>query len=79
MKNIYEVREWTMCGGWIASWQTTDDNGQEVAWTFDSIEEADEELHDHISELIAEGMAEDEEFERENYRIYNKETDECVS
>lgn len=63
----FEVQELTLCDGWVNNW-VDDINGEEIPVTFDSYEEAMEELNTFLEEA-------NEEYERGNL-IFKYEMDE---
>ena len=50
MSKKYEVQHHTVCDGWVNVWHEYDDNHDQVPLTFDSFEEALEELDQHLYE-----------------------------
>jgi hypothetical protein len=44
----FEVQTHTICDGWVNTWTTTDDSGQELPEYFDSFEDAHNEIEDFI-------------------------------
>jgi len=71
----YEVRQNTMCGGWVNNW-LIDDEPQ----LFDSLPEAQKELYDHLDDLLLDSeYLEDEQPDGEEYRIYDLVNSEYVA
>ena len=70
-KDIYEVQEYTLCDGWINTWTTYDDDGNEVPSQFTSEQGAKEELEDFFyqcREAVEDGNMEDVP-DREDFRV----------
>lgn len=69
----YEVQHFTLCEGWVNTWQIEDDNGDMVPETFDTYAEAQaalDEFFDDIEREIAEGhRAEGECYELSEFKI----------
>ena len=67
----YEVQEYTLCDGWINTWTTYDDDGNEVPSTFRSKQDAEDELYDFFyqcREAVEDGNMSDEP-DHEEFRI----------
>jgi hypothetical protein len=60
---MYQIEHFTLCDGWINT--STDDNGEPVL--FDTLEQAQEALESHWSDLQAEGMA--NTYSRDEWRV----------
>ena len=54
MSTQYEVQQDTICDGWTNTWHEYDDDNNEVPMTFDSIDEAVEELDEHLNDCLKE-------------------------
>ncbi len=82
MSGIYEVHTWTLCGGWGNCWIVTDENGCEQPDTYPTIEaaqaEIDELFEDIKNEITYGERSPDDAFDREEYRIYDRENKEYV-
>jgi hypothetical protein len=59
MTKRYEVQQYTICDGWTNTWTEYDDDNNAQPMTFDSFEEALDELDEHLNDC-------DKEFERGN-------------
>ena len=83
MKNRFEVHTWTLCEGWVNCWTVTDEHGNEQPDSYQTIETAQaeiDELFDDIKSEIESGeRAPDEDFERDDYRIFDVVNGEYVA
>ena len=50
ISKTFEVQEFTLCDGWINTWTTYDDDGNEVPSQFDSEEGAQASLDDFFKQ-----------------------------
>lgn len=73
MKPRYEVQHYTLCEGWINCWSIINSDDSQTPQTFDSVEAAQAEIDDFFADIQAEidegSRAEDEGYDREEYRI----------
>ena len=71
MTKRYEVQHYTLCDGWINTWSDYDEDGNETPSTYDSFEDALNELDsflDDEQEAFEEGNIESP-YDREEFRI----------
>lgn len=71
MSKRYEVQHYTLCDGWINTWSDYDEDGNETPSTYDSFEDALNELDsflDDEQEAFEEGNIESP-YDREEFRI----------
>jgi hypothetical protein len=71
MTKRYEVQHYTLCDGWINTWSDYDEDGNETPSTYDSFEDALNELDsflDDEQEAFKEGNIESP-YDREEFRI----------
>lgn len=82
MTGKYEVHIWTLCEGWVNCWMVTDEKGNEQPDTYPTIEaaqaEIDELFEDIENEITSGERSPDDGFDREDYRIYDREKNEYV-
>jgi len=61
---MYEVRTNTWCDGWVNAWSVGDRDEDMVPQTFETIEEAQKEINEHVDDVNygrrLEGLEEDE-------------------
>ncbi len=71
MTKRYEVQQDTMCDGWTNTWTEYDDDNNAQPMTFDSFEEALEELDEHLNDCAQEFKRGNisEPYLREEFRI----------
>lgn len=83
MTNIYEVHTWTLCEGWVNCWTVTNEKGKEQPDTYPTIEaaqaEIDELFEDIKNEITSGERSPDDDYDREDYRIYDTENNEYVA
>ncbi len=83
MTNIYEVHTWTLCEGWVNGWTVTNEKGKEQPDTYPTIEaaqaEIDELFEDIKNEITSGERSPDDDYDREDYRIYDTENNEYVA
>jgi len=48
---MYEVQHYTLCQGWVNTWNTWDDLEGEQQQTFETVEEAQAELDDFFNDI----------------------------
>jgi hypothetical protein len=67
----YEVQQFTLCDGWINTWNEYDDDNNEIPLVFDSYEEAEEELENNLLDCVKEFRRGNIEspYEAEEFRI----------
>lgn len=67
----FEVLENTICDGWVNTWHEYDDDNNEIPMTFDSFEEALDELYGNIYDMEkAFNMGDiSSPYDRENFKI----------
>ena len=73
----YEVQHYTLCDGWINTWSDYDEDGNETPSTYDSFEDALNELDsflDDEQEAFEEGNIESP-YDREEFRIVEVQND----
>ena len=71
MTKRYEVQHYTLCDGWINTWSDYDEEGNETPSTYDSFEDALNELDsflDDEQEAFEEGNIESP-YDRDEFRI----------
>jgi hypothetical protein len=71
MTKRYEVQHYTLCDGWINTWSDYDEDGNEKPSTYDSFEDALNELDsflDDEQEAFEEGNIESP-YDRDEFRI----------
>lgn len=71
MTKRYEVQHYTLCDGWINTWSDYDEDGNETPSTYDSFEDALNELDsflDDEQEAFEEGNIESP-YDRDEFRI----------
>ena len=71
MTKRYEVQHYTLCDGWINTWSDYDEDGNEKPSTYDSFEDAINELDsflDDEQEAFEEGNIESP-YDRDEFRI----------
>ena len=71
MTKRYEVQHYTLCDGWINTWSDYDEDGNETPSTYDSCEDALNELDsflDDEQEAFEEGNIESP-YDRDEFRI----------
>ena len=71
MTKRYEVQHYTLCEGWINTWSDYDEDGNETPSTYDSFEDALNELDsflDDEQEAFEEGNIESP-YDRDEFRI----------
>ena len=71
MTKRYEVQQYTLCDGWINTWSDYDEDGNETPSTYDSFEDALNELDsflDDEQEAFEEGNIESP-YDRDEFRI----------
>jgi hypothetical protein len=82
MTDNYEVHTWTLCGGWINCWRVTDEKGGEQPDTYSTIEAAQAEIDDLFedskNEITSGERSPDDDYNREDYRIYDRGNNEYV-
>lgn len=71
----YMVEQWTICGGWENNW-SEDDQPQTFATEAEAQAEIDEFMDDIAAEIAAGNRAEDEGYDREEFRIVPVQKDE---
>lgn len=71
MNKRYEVQQDTICDGWTNTWTEYDDDNNEQPMTFDSFEEALDELNEHLHDCDKEFKRGniDSPYERDEFRI----------
>jgi len=83
MTNKYEVHTWTLCEGWVNCLIITDETGNEQPASYPTIEAAQAEVDEIFEEIENEikfgERSSDEGFDRDDYRIYNRENSEYVA
>ena len=83
MTNIYEVHTWSLCEGWVNCWIVTDEKGNDQPDSYPSIEAAQAEIDEIFEEIeyqVKSGeRLPDEGFDRDDYRIYDKENSKYVA
>jgi hypothetical protein len=47
----FEILENTICDGWVNTWHEWDDDNEEIPMTFNSFEEALEQLDEHLYDM----------------------------
>jgi hypothetical protein len=47
----YEIQEWCLCGGWTNTWSWEDDDGTSVATTYDTEQDAEDDLDDFFYQM----------------------------
>jgi hypothetical protein len=47
----YEIQEWCLCGGWTNTWSWEDDDGTAVATTYDTKQDAEDDLDDFFYQM----------------------------
>ena len=47
----YEIQEWCLCGGWTNTWSSEEDNGVSVATTYDTKQDAEDDLDDFFYQM----------------------------
>ncbi len=78
----YEVLTYMICEGWINCWTITDEKGNSQPVTFSTIENAQAEIDEFfkdIQDAVLSGNMEDDCYDREDYRIYDREKKEYVT
>ena len=71
MTKRYEVQHYTLCDGWINTWSDYDEDGNETPSTYDSFEDALNDLDsflDDEQEAFEEGNIESP-YDRDEFRI----------
>jgi hypothetical protein len=71
MTKRYEVQHYTLCDGWINTWSDYDEDGNETPSTYDSFEDALNELDSFLDgeqEAFEEGNIESP-YDRDEFRI----------
>ena len=71
MTKRYEVQHYTLCDGWVNTWSDYDEDGNETPSTYDSFEDALNELDsflDDEQEAFEEGNIESP-YDRDEFRI----------
>jgi len=71
MMSKYEIQEWCLCGGWTNTWSWEDDDGTSVATTYDTKQDAEDDLDDFFYQMredFRKGNIEDVP-DREEFRI----------
>ena len=71
MTKRYEVQHFTLCDGWVNTWSDYDEDGNETPSTYDSFEDALNELDsflDDEQEAFEEGNIESP-YDRDEFRI----------
>ena len=71
MNKKFEVQHYTLCDGWINTWSDYDEDGNETPSTYDSFEDALNELDsflDDEQEAFEEGNIESP-YDRDEFRI----------
>ena len=67
----YEIQEWCLCGGWTNTWSWEDDNGVSVPTTYETKQDAEDDLDDFFYQMrddFKRGNIEDVP-DREDFRI----------
>lgn len=67
----YEIQHFTLCDGWVNCWSIEDDNGNYVPEYFETLEQAQVALQDHLEDTrmeFLEGNLETED-DPEDFRI----------
>jgi hypothetical protein len=47
---MFEIQHYTLCDGWINCWSYEDDDGETIPTTYDTFEEAQQELSDFLND-----------------------------
>ena len=71
MTKRYEVQHFTLCDGWVNTWSDYDEDGNETPSTYDSFDDALNELDsflDDEQEAFEEGNIESP-YDRDEFRI----------
>jgi hypothetical protein len=82
MTDTYEVHTWTLCDGWVNCWTVTDEKGNEKPDTYPTIEAAQAEIDDLIedikNEITSGERSPDDDYNPEDYRIFDSKNNEYV-
>ena len=73
MKQRFEVRQYTLCDGWVNNWTISDEKGNMIPHTFATIAEAEKELYEFLcdieQEILSGERSEDEGYSRDEFVI----------